>query len=218
MRKMILSICSAMLLLVACNNNGESKEATSDSAALQKARNNKDTGTVILPDSAAAAAAWEKFMTPGPMHKWLTLTNGEWEADISIWAAPGATPEKTKGYMIQSSAMGGRYVLGKFKSTMMGMPMEGMSTQAYDNGKNLFVATWIDNFGTGIIYMTGTYDSTTRTLNMKGTQTDPVTGKDTDIREEVTMIDNDSYTQFMFGEGPDGIEWKTMEGVYKRKK
>ena len=46
---------------------------------------------------------------------------------------------------------------------MMGMPFQGMSTMAYDNGKKTFMSTWIDNMGTGILETEGTYDAGTKT-------------------------------------------------------
>jgi hypothetical protein len=101
---------------------------------------------------------------------------------------------------------------------MMGMPMTGQSTMAYDNAKKMFVSTWIDNLGSGIVYMTGTYDEATKTLNLAGKQTDPMTGKDSDIRQEVKFIDDNSYTMAMYGTGMDGKEMKFMEGTFKRKK
>ena len=101
---------------------------------------------------------------------------------------------------------------------MMGMPMEGISTMGYDNAKKLFVNTWIDNLGTGIVQMSGIYDEATKTLNLKGLQTDPMTGKESDIREDLTTIDNDSYTMIMYGAGMDGKEMKFMEGLFNRKK
>ncbi len=98
------------------------------------------------------------------------------------------------------------------------MPFESMSTMGYDNAKKMFTSTWMDNLGTGIVYISGTYDETTKTLNLKGHQTGPMSGKDSDIREEMTMIDNDSYSMTMYGTGMDGKEAKFMEGIFKRKK
>ena len=66
--------------------------------------------------------------------------------------------------------------------------------------------------------MTGDYDSTSRTLNLKGTQSNPSTGEDMSIREEMKIIDNDSYSLVMYGGGPGGKEIKYMEGTFKRKK
>jgi hypothetical protein len=162
--------------------------------------------------------AWQDFMTPGSMHKWMEKTNGTWEAEVSQWMDPSAPPTKTKATNVQSSVMGGRYVIGKFSSTMMGQPMEGMSTMGYDNAKKMFISTWVDNLGTGIVHMSGTYDEATKILNLKGHQTDPMTGKDSDIREEMKMIDDNTYTMTMYGAGMDGKEMKFMEGTFKRKK
>jgi hypothetical protein len=127
-------------------------------------------------------------------------------------------PTKSKAVNIQSSALGGRYVTGKFTGTMMGQPFEGMSIMGYDNAKKVFTSTWVDNMGTGLVQMTGTYDEATKTLNMKGHQTDPMTGKDSDMREEMKMIDDNSYTMAMYGAGMDGKEMKFMEGTFKKKK
>lgn len=162
--------------------------------------------------------AWQEFMTPGAMHKWLAKQTGTWEAEVSQWMDPSAPPAKSKATDVVSMAMNGLYQVGDFSSTMMGMPMMGRSTLGYDNAKKLFVLSWIDNLGSGIVYMTGTYDEKTKTLSLKGKQTDPMSGKDTDIRQENKYIDDDTYTMAMYGLGMDGKEMKFMEGTFKRKK
>lgn len=171
-----------------------------------------------MPDSATMAKAWQDFATPGANHKWMEKMNGTWESEVSQWMDPAAPPIKSKAVIVQSMLMGGRYASTKFTGTMMGAPFEGMGLMGYDNSKKLFVSTWIDNMGTGIIKMTGTYDEATKMLTLKGVQTDPISGKDTDIREEMKVIDDDSYTMSMYGTGLDGKEAKFMEGTFKRKK
>jgi hypothetical protein len=114
--------------------------------------------------------------------------------------------------------LNGLYQEGKLAGNMMGMPFEGKSITGFDNAKKMFVSTWIDNLGSGIIVMTGSYDDATKTLNLKGTQSNPVTGKDSGIREVMKMIDNNTYTLEMYGDGYDGKEVKFMEGTFKRKK
>lgn len=208
-------------MLLSCNNNNSgsttSNADTGTHATTPEVK--KDSATShTMPDSASMMKAWDDFKTPGEMHKWLQKTNGFWEADLSVWMDPAMPPEKTKGTIEQSSIFGGRYVVGKYNGIIMGQKTEGMTTMGYDNGKKLFVSTWIDNQGTGIVYMTGTYDEKTKTLNLSGTQTDPMTGKDSPIREELTIIDDDSYSMAMYGAGMNGKEMKFMEGIYKRKK
>jgi hypothetical protein len=127
-------------------------------------------------------------------------------------------PVKSKATETVTMIMNGLYQVSDFSSTMMGMPFSGKSITGYDNAKKIFVVTWIDNFGSGIIYMTGTYDEKTKTLEMKGKQTDPLTGKDTDIRQVNVYHNDDSYTTTMYGQGPDGKEMKFMEGTVNRKK
>ena len=216
MKKITLTFCSAAILLFSCNNDSEKTDAAKTDSAVTEVK--KDAAPMAMPDTAAMMKAWQEFMTPGSMHKWMEKTNGTWEGEITQWMDPKAPPMKSKATIVQSSALGGRYVTAKYAGTAMGMPMEGMSTMGYDNAKKMYVSTWIDNMGSGIVHMSGTYDETTKTLNLKGNQTDPMNGKDSDIREEMTLIDNDSYTMIMYGAGMDGKEMKFMEGLFKRKK
>ena len=162
--------------------------------------------------------AWQDFMTPGEMHKWMAKQVGTWEAEVSQWMDPSAPPTKAKATDVVKMAMNGLYQVADFSSDMMGMPMMGQSTLGYDNAKKKFVLAWIDNLGSGIVYMTGNYDAATKTLSLKGKQTDPITGNDSDIRQEHQFVDEDTYVMTMYGAGMDGKEMKFMEGTFKRKK
>jgi len=51
---------------------------------------------------------------------------------------------------------------------------------------------------------------------MKGVQTDPMTGKDSNILEVLQVVDDNSHIMTMHGDGMDGKEMKFMEGTYKR--
>ncbi len=221
MKRITLTICSATLLLLSCNNSADDKTKTETASADTTSKMaDAKTETAAPPmDEAAMMKAWQDFAAPGAMHKWMEKTNGIWVCDsVSQWMAPGAPPTKVKATNIQSSAMGGRYVTGKYISSMMGQPHEGMSTMGYDNAKKMFVSTWIDNMGSGIVHMSGTYDEGTKTLNLKGHQTDAVTGKDSDMREEMKMIDDNTYSMSLYGAGPDGKEMKFIEGTFNKKK
>lgn len=219
MKHLTLTICAASVILFSCTNAGDAEKAKTDSAAAPATVEVKtDAAPAAMPDSATMMKAWMDFATPGDMHKWMAKTNGTWEGEVSSWMAPDAPPTKSKSINVQSSAMGGRYVIGKYSGTMMGQPFEGMSTMGYDNARKMFVSTWMDNMGTGIVHMSGTYNEATKTLNLKGHQTDPMTGKDSDIREEMTMLDDISYRMTMYGAGMDGKEMKFMEGIFKKKK
>jgi Protein of unknown function (DUF1579) len=162
--------------------------------------------------------AWQDFMTPSENHKMLAKEVGTWEGEVSQWMDPNAPPTKAKATNVVTMAMNGLYQMGNFTTTMMGMPMMGQSTVGYDNAKKMYVASWIDNLGSGIVRMSGAFDIATKTLTLKGTQTDPMTGKDSDIRQEMKYLNDDTYVLAMYGVGMDGKEMKFMEGTFKRKK
>lgn len=204
-----------LLLLVAftaCNNETKTEATAIDTPATA-------TTTAAAPpmDSAAMAKAWQDFATPGDMHKWMAGHEGTWDAEVTSFMA-GAEPSKSKATETVKMVMNGLYQEGNLSGTMMGMPFLGKSILAYDNAKKQFALTWIDNMGSGLLLMTGQYDAATKTLNFKGTQTDPTTGKDANVRQEQKFIDDNTYVLTMYGDGPDGKEAKFMEATFKRVK
>lgn len=171
-----------------------------------------------IPSQDEMMKAWMEFSTPNDMHKWMEEMNGTWEGTVLTWMDPAAPPAKEKATNVQTSILGGRYVVGNFSSSMMGMPFEGMSIMGFDNGRKVFVSSWVDNMGTGLIKMEGNFDQETKVLRLKGKQTDPLTHKETDLREEMKILDGDTYVMTMYGTGLDGKEMKFMEGTFTRKK
>jgi hypothetical protein len=112
--------------------------------------------------------------------------------------------------------MGGRYQEGKHTGNFMGMPFEGYSLTGYDNARKVFVTSWIDNMGTGIMYMEGKWDEKTKTVHFVGKSTDPSTGKEVPVRQTFTWIDPNKQKMEMFMTQA-GKEYKNMEIVLTRK-
>jgi hypothetical protein len=112
--------------------------------------------------------------------------------------------------------LGGRYQESKHVGNFMGMPFEGQSTLAWDNARKVLISTWVDNFGTGIMYMEGTWDDKTKTANFKGTMTDPLSGKLTNIRELYKVVDNNTHLMEQYAT-QEGKEYKTIEIKFTRK-
>jgi len=171
--------------------------------------------TVPEMDSAAMNRAYEAWMTPGDMHKWMSKWDGTWTADVTAYMDPSA-PEKSTATVVNKMAMNGLYQMSDYTGTMMGMPFQGHGIMAYDNAKKEFVSTWIDNMGSGIMVMTGQFDAATNTLHLKGTSTDPLTGKDAMIRQEVKYVDDNTHSFTIWGE-MQGKEEKFMDATMKRK-
>lgn len=169
------------------------------------------------PDSAAMMQKWQEYMTPGPAHQALARHAGDWAWELTSWPAPGAPAQKSSGTMSARTIMGGRYLVEDWKGTAMEMPFEGQAVTGYDNAKQKYFSTWVDNFGTGVMTSWGTRDDANRTMTMNGTFTDPMSGKDQTTRTVSREVDDNHFTFEMYGPGPDGKEFKTMEIQAERK-
>jgi hypothetical protein len=165
----------------------------------------------------AMMKAWQSYMTPGDIHKMIAKSDGKWNSEVTMWMAPDTPPTKSKSVCENTMILGGRYQQSIHKGTMMGMPFEGISLLGYDNAKKIFLSTWIDNMGTGIMQMEGTWDEATNSINFKGKSVDPTTGKDIDIREVFKLVDDNNQTMEMYCT-TDGKEMKTMEIKFSRQK
>jgi hypothetical protein len=156
---------------------------------------------------------WMEYMTPGDMQKMLAKGTGTWKGTVTFWMAPGGEPTKSEATATSEMIFGGRYLVSKMSGNMWGMPFEGMAVEGYDNAAKVFVSSWIDNFGTGMMYMTGKWDGAAKQINYTGKMVDPVSGNWIDVRQVVTYTSETSTKMEMYGPGPDGKEFKTMEMI-----
>jgi len=168
--------------------------------------------------SPAEMEAWSKSMTLGEQHKHMGHMVGDWTYTIKMWMAPGQPPQESNGTMHAESLMGGRYVEHHWSGNMMGMQFEGRGTDAYDNVTKKYLSSWIDNMGTGIATSTGTCEDGGKKCTFSGTMSDPMTGGTSTNRSVITWVDNDTFTNEMYGNDPTGKEMKMMEINAKRKK
>jgi hypothetical protein len=167
-------------------------------------------------DSAAMMKMWMDYMTPGNYHKMLAKSNGTWMEEATFWMAPGAPPTTSSMTAENKMIMGGRYQQSNVSGMVSGTPFEGMSIVGYDNAKKKFVSTWVDNMGTGVMYMEGNYNPAMKNITFLGKMIDPSTGKENNVREVFTIIDDNTQMIAMF-DSRDGKEFKSMELKMKRK-
>jgi hypothetical protein len=217
MKRQFLTITLVAITFVACKKEEEQKvEIPLEEAAVEE--------TVVediieTPDSATITNAWNAYMTPSKAHEMLAKDTGKWEANLTFWDAynPTAEPQKATATAEFKMILGGKYQEGIYSGDMWGMPFEGRGIMAFDNAKQEFISTWIDNFGTGIGVASGTYDENTKVLTLYGSMVDPVTKKEKKTRETITYIDENNQKMEMFDVKSDGTEFKTMEIISKRK-
>lgn len=218
MRKSILSLAALVLLTTACKKAEDTPAA--NATVIDSTTVKTETTEAAKPmDSAAMMKAWEAYATPGEAHKMLAMDNGSWDIESTMWMKPD-DPNPTKSKMTSTSKMilGGRYQQANYSGTVMGAPFEGMSTVAYDNSTKKIVSTWVDNMGTGIMYMSGAYDGTSKTMELTGECVDPMTGQNKNVRETFTIVDDNTRKMEMFDTPEGSKEYKTMELVLHRKK
>jgi hypothetical protein len=159
-------------------------------------------------------------------HKLLSSLDGDWDYAIKFWMNPdpNAKPQESKGTAIRKSIMGGRYVTmdvsGKMKmpdetGKMKDVMFKGMAIEGYDNVKKKFIASWVDNMGTGIEFSEGTYDPATKTFTYS-MEMEPMPGMKTQVREVIRVPDN-KHMMLEWYETQGGQEKKTMEINYTKK-
>ncbi len=165
-------------------------------------------------EMAAMMQAWQNFATPGEVHMGMKTMVGEWKTVTKHWMGPGE-PTVSNGTATYQMVMGDRYLEGRHVSETPFGPMEGRSVMAYDNALKMYYSTWIDNMGTGLTIMSGSFDEKTKTYSMTGQMTDPSSAQMMDIRTEMKIISKDENTFTMWGT-QGGHEFKMMEMTYTR--
>ena len=224
MKKTIIAASIVSFLAVSCTSSDTKTGETgatinsSDTASTAVTDGSSAENTAAPLDSATIQKNWISYMTPGKEHALMASWNGDWLGTVTMWHAPGAPPETSKSTASNKMVMGGRYQVGTHTGSMMGQPFEGMSTLAFDNAKKVFVSTWVDNVGTGVMKLEGPWDEASKTMSLSGKCVDPTRGDGSEmvIRETLKMIDDKNQLLEMYGPDPDGKEFKMMEIKYTR--
>lgn len=157
-------------------------------------------------------------------HKLLADLAGSWTYTVKMME-PGEPASTSTGNLTRKPVMNGRFFLGEYSGSMK-MPgadgkmkdftFKGMSIEGYDNVKQKFVSSWVDNMGTGILNSEGTYDPSTKTFSYSG-EVEPVPGMKVPVREVIKITDKNHHV-FEWYENRGGQDTKTMEIDYTRKK
>jgi hypothetical protein len=206
MKRILLGLMALSFVALSCKN----ETSPSDAAAASVQPSKKLS-------KAEIDKAYADYATPGDMQKWMASSDGTWDADITMWMYPDSPAMKMKGVAVYKMNPDGLHQESTHTGDMGPMKFEGRSVTGYDNTKKVFVSTWYDNMGSGIMMMEGTYNDQTKTLKLKGRQVDPTQGKEMEVKELVKYIDDNTMHMEMYCE-MDGKETKTMELTAKKRK
>jgi hypothetical protein len=159
---------------------------------------------------------WMDYMTPGKEHQEFAKMNGDWTYTTKMWMDPNGEPQTYTGEAKCEMILGGRYQQVTATGKMMGMDFKGSGINGFDNAKKVYVSSWIDNFGTGLLYMEGSFDEASKKIVYKGKMVDPLTGKDTEYKQTIKIVDDKNFEMDMYNV-VDGKEFKNMEMKYTKK-
>lgn len=154
---------------------------------------------------------------PTKEHQWLNPFVGEWETENQA-SIPGQPPMQCKG-TVSFRALGGFWVLGEYKMSMMDMTVEAVQTIGYDPQSKKYVGTWVDSMQAHQWQYQGTLDSSGKILTLEASgpnMLDPT--KTAQFRDvyEIKSADLIAMSSAMLGD--DG-KWTTFSsGTLAKKK
>jgi Protein of unknown function (DUF1579) len=220
--KTLTLITTILFAVLVANSSIAQSSAASPSSAAQPGQPAAATGQ---PNPQEMMKQMMEMGKLNDNHKLLADMNGNWNYAIKMWMNPdpNAPPQQSKGTATRKSVMNGRYVAmdvtGKMQmpdqtGKMKEMQFKGMSVEGYDNVKQKFVSSWIDNMGTGIQFSEGTYDPSSKTLTFTS-EIETMPGMKMPVRETLKLTDKD-HMLLEWYETHGGQEKKTMEIAYTR--
>jgi Protein of unknown function (DUF1579) len=169
-------------------------------------------------EQMAMMEAMEKAATPGENHKLLASMVGDWTFVNRMWMDPTAPPTESTGTANYMMIMDGRFLVGHYQGTMMGMEFDGRGVTGYNNTTKQFEGFWIDNFGTMMMFMTGTYDPAAKAFTFLSEMPDPAAPSTRIKVRELIHVESPDKQTMEWHETRGGKETRTMEIVYTRKK
>jgi hypothetical protein len=190
------------------------------------------SGAPGMPDQAQMMEMmkkWQEAASPSEHHKHLAHFVGTWETTTKVWmAGPGSPPTETKGTATVKWIMDGRFILEEHSSEMAMpdmatgqiklIPFTGLGITGYDNYKNMYVSTWVDNQNTHLLTMRGGRDPSGKTFTAYGEMDEPMLDIGGRMVKYVTRIINqDKHVSEMIDLHARD-DYKVVEIVYTRKK
>lgn len=169
----------------------------------------------MTPEMQAEMEVWMNLAQPGEHHEHMDPYVGRWKGAVRMWMAPDAEPMLNESLAEVSWILGGRFLGWKHTGDFGGMPFEARALDAFNNGDDRYEMTWADNFGTLIVFYTGscTDDGKSRVMNTQFN--DPIKGGTIQYKTVYTWIDNDHFNYEAFMDKGDG-EFKNLEIAYAR--
>lgn len=158
---------------------------------------------------------WMNYVTPGEFHELLKRYTGKWDMEISMWVKPGQ-PQVVKVHSTNNMELGGRFLQLKQNGTLLGMPYESATTIGYNTASEKVELTSVSNMGTGLLYLSGTWDKNTRKAVLSGQMANPTGGDNIQVRQVITFASGFLLIE-NFDKNGSAPERKSMQYKFTRK-
>jgi hypothetical protein len=139
------------------------------------------------------AARYAEVAKPGPEHERLAALAGEWTVEAAF-PSPGGREMTAQARAVNRMIMGGRFLTTEVKGTAQGTPFESLTILGFDRGPGEYTAVGYDTFGTFYVTAAGGWDGGAKSIVMKGSYDDAVTGHAHDYEFLLAIESADKFT------------------------
>lgn len=167
---------------------------------------------------AAMVKDLENAMTPGEAQKRLGFMVGTFDVKVRTWVDPSKPPVESSAASVGTWVLGNRFVQNMLSGFVGGQAYHGIGYAGFDNVSKKYVATYMDDGGTGMEWYTGTMDASGKVAKMTGTTNDEVTGKPVPVEMRLSVAANGDHVTELWTADAAGKMAKVMELQYTRNK
>lgn len=200
MRKVHLAAALAALCIGAHAGHHEKADHATDKAMEPMAMSAEDMAMMEAMSAAAAV---------GDAHARLAKGVGQFNAAMNFRMGADAEPMASTMTVDRRMDLGGRVLVENWQGNVMGQPFNGVGRTGYDNVSKRYWSTWTDNMSTGVLVMYGKYDADSDTMEFRGENVHPATGKTYSMRSVGTWTKDGHETMAMYEDHGAG-EYEAM--------
>ena len=154
---------------------------------------------------------WTVYMTPSKVHQRLSQFTGNFTMEIAMSIETGKEPTIIVVNSEHKMLLGGRFLEMKQQGVMMGMDYQSIMTIGFNNIDRQMSLTTITNMGTGTLSSIGEWEEQTKTANLFGQLTNPLTKDIIKVRQTLTFVDDNTILIESYDTEADQPEKKTIQ-------
>jgi len=129
----------------------------------------------------------------GEGHALLGSLAGEWDEVLKLWPSPGADVMETTGRASAHTILDDRFLWLESDVSLPGQEAGSVILLGFDGRSGEFTSLVMDASATYWVTARGTYDQTTRTITMSGTDYQPIIGHVQEYDFVIRLVDESTF-------------------------